>query len=143
MAYIYRYQLRDVELRNSNLLNQYTLIIQSVLEEHFYKNLKDSFVEDYYFEFTLFASVTRGILQEMGRKLKSALPREINHFVRMEQTLYAIVYSARDNHQDDIHIEFIDSNIINNPELYEERANLFIEKFGRKNILVEIHYEYY
>lgn len=142
MAYIYRYQLRDKKLRNNTSLIQYTQVIQSVLNDQFYKNLKDNFVEDNYFEFTLYASVSRRVLQDMGRKLKSELPIGIEQygFVRMEQTLYAIIYSSQDNQQDDIHIEFIDSKILDRPELFMERARLFFEKFSSNDLIAERGY---
>lgn len=137
MAYIYRYQLRDSALKDRTVLTDHTQIIQSVLDEHFNENLKDSIVEEKYFEFKLYATVSSKSLQRMGHKLKSELPIEIKRygFVRMEQTLYALVYSPQDNQEADIHIEFIDSILLDNPELYKQRANNFYEKFNSKGSL--------
>ncbi|WP_312060877.1 hypothetical protein [Anaerotignum sp.] len=135
MAFIYRYQLRDVNLRNNTSLVNYNQEIQTVLEKHFKKNLKDNIVEDRYFEFKLYSTVHRGVLQEMGRMLKANLPININKygFVRMEQTLYAFVYSSQsvsiDNDLNDIaYIELIDSSILDQQESFMRRANNFFEK---------------
>jgi hypothetical protein len=54
LAYIYRYQLRDSALKERTVLGEHAQILQSVLDEHFNKNLKDSIVEDEYFEFKLY-----------------------------------------------------------------------------------------
>lgn len=147
MAYIYRYQLRDLTLRDRTVLTQYAQDIQSVLDEHFNKNLKDSIVEEKYFEFKLYATVPKGLLQEMGRKLKVRLPINIKRygFVRMEQTLYALVYSLQDDsednaHEDIVHIEFIDSMLLEKHDLFMQRANSFFEKISSRGLLREKGY---
>ncbi len=141
MAYIYRYQLRDSTLRDRIILTQYGQVIESVLNAHFNKNLKDSFVEPKFFEFKLYATVSKGLLQEMGRKLKSKLSflNERYGFIRMEQTLYALVHSLYAN-EDIIHIEFIDSMLLDNPDLYIQRADSFFSKISSANSLRERGY---
>lgn len=147
MAYIYRYQLRDSTLRDLTVLTEHTQIIQSVLEVNFSKNLKDSIVEDKYFEFKLYSSVAKGQLQEMGRKLKASLSinSEKYGFIRMEQTLYALVYSQQDNLEDKtqegiIHIEIIDSILLEKQDQFIQRANSFFDKTNSSRILRENSY---
>lgn len=131
---IKRYNLRD-----SFSLTQYEQVIQSVLSNFFSMNLKASYIEDKYFEFILYATVGRGMLQEMGRKLKLALDigtEKQYGFTRMEQKLYAIIYLSEDN-QDDIHIEFIDSEIIDDYNLFINKAQKFFDTFSRNYIVTE------
>lgn len=131
MAYIYRYQLRVSALRDSINLMQYSKDIESVLNAHFNKNLKDSFVKPNFFEFKLYATVSRGLLQEMGRKLKAKLAFP-SGFIRMEQTLYALVYPpdnlAYGANENIVHIEFIDSMLLDNDDLFMQRAISFFDK---------------
>lgn len=112
-------------MRNNTSLVKYEQEIRTVLEKHFSKNLKDSFVEDKYFEFKLYVTVHRGVLQEMGRILKKSLPIDSKRygFVRMEQTLYAFVYSPQsdtiNNDQNDVaYIELIDSSMLDKQESF-------------------------
>ncbi len=142
MAFIYRYQLRDIGLRDNTSLVQYNQEIQAVLERLFGETLKDSIVEEKYFEFKLYETVHNGLLQEMGRKLKASLPIHICRygFARMEQTLYALVYtpsgdSINNAQKDIVHFELIDSMLLDKQDSFMQRANSFFEKKGNRDLL--------
>ena len=134
MAYTYRYQLKDLTLRDKTVLTEYAKDIQLVLDKHFNKNLKDSVVEEKYFEFKLYATVSKRLLRDMGRKLKAKLSnREIYGFIRMEQTLYALVYSFQDDsennaNEDFVHIEFIDSMLLEKHDSFMQEQVVFMKK---------------
>ena len=130
MAYIYRYQLKKSGLRAYINLKEYSKTIQSILSEHFYLNLKDSMVEEQYFEFKLYSTVSSKYLQKMGRLLKAELPFGIHGygFIRMEQTFYALVYKPMLNEENAIHIELIDSELLDGNKKFTERADAFFEK---------------
>ncbi len=138
MAFIYRYQLRESVLRRNTNLRQYSQDIQSVLNEHYNINLKDSTIEVDYFEFKLYKPVPDRVLQKMGRKLKAELP--VYGFVRMEQTLYALVFILEDGLDNIAHIELIDSMLLDKPHLFIERANSFFEKNSDRGVLKEKGY---
>lgn len=70
MAYIYQYHLRDLYLRINTSLNEYFDNIHLVIKEIFNLNLKDYIIGKEYFEFKIYKTVARELLQEMGRRLK-------------------------------------------------------------------------
>lgn len=137
MAFIYRYQLREPVLREKTSLDEYNQAIQKVLKEHFGENLKDILIKKKYFEFRLYATTSNGTLRVMGRKLKVSFPENVLTpefgFKRMEQTLYALAYSTKEDFEDNTqkyvnHIEFIDSMLLDNSDLFMERANVFFHE---------------
>lgn len=139
MAFIYRYQLRDADLRENTSLTQYNQEIQAVIQKRFGENLKDILVEEKYFEFRLYTTTSAGVLRNMGRKLKASIPKY--GFERMEQTLYALVYSSQDELKDNTqkyidHIELIDSMLLDKYDLFMQRANSFFDK-TRKDLQLE------
>lgn len=131
MAYSYRYQLKDRKMREQFDLTAYDEEIRDVLRNLFGENLKDAFVEEKQFEFRLYMSVSKAALQRMGRELKWVLP--VYGFSRMEQKLYALVYLPQDEaecHEQEgvVHIELIDSMILDRPELFLQRSKAFAFK---------------
>ncbi len=129
MAYTYRYQLRKQELRRKVNLTQYSYDLQSIIETHFNENLKDSFVTTTYFEFKLYETVSDGILRGLGRRIKYNIniAEEDQNFIRMKQTFYAFVYPP-EKEKSFAYIELIDSLLLDEPEQFQQRAEMFFEK---------------
>ncbi|GAU77765.1 hypothetical protein F3D3_2394 [Fusibacter sp. 3D3] len=142
MAFIYRYQIKNGELRNNTSLLEYNQEINEVVEILFSENLKECIVEERYFEFRLYVTVHKRLLQEMGRLLKSRLPIGIHRygFVRMEQTFYALFYSTVSSREDFIYGELIDSTLLDEKNSFLKRANNFYEKKVSNNLLYENPY---
>ncbi|WP_026395915.1 hypothetical protein [Acetobacterium malicum] len=137
MAFIYRYQLKDPALREDTSLKEYTQVIQVVIRKRFGENLKDILVQNNYFEFKLYTTACNGVLRDMGRKIKASLPEYFNlpeyGFKRMEQTLYALAYSTQEEFEDNTqkyvnHIEFFDSMLLDNSDLFMKRAQAFFKE---------------
>ena len=130
MAYTYRYHLKRSTIRNQTNLRQHAEQIQAIIINHYGINLKDFIVEENYFEFKLYSTVSRNSLRKMGNKLS-----EIGFscgFIRKEQSFYAILYLDETN---DIHIELIDSMLIDEPTGYLEKVKRYYEvNFGVQNI---------
>lgn len=139
MAYIYQYHFKCKTLRHNISLKEYSEDIKLILVENFNINLKDSLVEEGYFEFKLYKTASQKSLQQMGRQLKKGLFNNIENagFVRIKQTLYALVYESEHDKNNEIHIEFIDTNLLDNPKQYIKRAEEFFYKDGDKELLVE------
>lgn len=132
MAYIYRYHLKNLNLRNNIDLTDFTSKIYDAIELRFEKILKDKFVEKNFFEFKLYEIASNVGLQDFGRTLQSKLKIEDKHygFIRMKQTLYAIITPIGD-YEDEVCIEFIDSQPIDTLPKYNENAKRFFSKTGR------------
>jgi|LSQX01.3.fsa_nt_gb hypothetical protein len=95
------------------------------------------------FLFKLYETAHNWMLQKMGRRLKERLPRY--GFVRMEQTLYALLYPSSDevadNDQNDVvHVELIDSMLLGEQTSFMQRANRFFEKVSSIGLLYEKGY---
>jgi len=142
LAYIYRYQLKNAELRKRTSLIEYKNGIQLVLEKEFSEKLKDSNIEEKYFEFQLYESVTLETLREMGKNLKSELPIDDSKygFIRMRQELYALIHFTEESLDNMVHIELIDAWLVEKYELFVQRANSFFEKTNKSEISIEKRY---
>lgn len=128
MAFIYRYQLKRISSREKLDLREYRNGINTVILSLFDSNLKDCFVEKSYFEFKLYTQASISTLQNMGRALREVLP--FYGFVRMDQTLYALVHGPS-SLEEDYHIELIDSIFIDDPEGFQKRYELYFEKYRK------------
>lgn len=124
MAYIYRYELRNVKLRNNIDLRDNENVIKKILEIKIEKNLKDIWIEKQYFEFKLYVTVNQNLLRELGRMLKKELSflGEKDGFCRMQQELYALIYPNSNNEYD---ITFIDVDVIEGKYYKQKSLNYF------------------
>lgn len=138
MAYIYRYQLRDKNLRAITDLVDYKNDIDLVIRNLFLDNLKDVRVSENFFEFKLYESVEKVYLQRMGKNLKHINKSNQKHskgFSRMKQEFYALAYPNEDNNQL-TYIEFIDVLDIDNIDKFSKRAKEYTIKYieNKENI---------
>ncbi|MFA5577479.1 MAG: hypothetical protein WCZ27_10540 [Tissierellaceae bacterium] len=142
MAYIYQYHLKDLHSRLNIDLVEYSESIEFVLRKVFDVNLKNSIVKDKYFEFRLYKAVSKKMLQKMGIRLKADVNIKIESsgFIRRKQVLYAIAYPPEDINMNYIHVEFIDSTLIDDSMEYLKRAKQFV-KIREKKLLNNINEE--
>lgn len=118
MAILYRFAPRDRRLEPVNLL-QYEQRITGVVEEVFDENLKDVYVYEAYFEFTLERSVPFSSLQEMSRQLRRSLQVPYQ-FHRLAVKMYAFVTQEEDSFS----VSFLDQTVCDlSPQALAERVH--------------------
>lgn len=125
IKYIYAPRKRS-ELINFNLSNNRE-IIENVLNHLFSENLKDFYVFQNYFEFTLHISTDAKILRKMGHSLSNDLGYSY-HFRRKPERMYAIA-SRNDNY---INIELLDF------DLCKMDADALRKRIHRANMYKEV-----
>ncbi len=118
MAILYRFGPKNRRLRSVNLL-QYEQQITGIVDEVFGDNLKDVYVYEAYFDFTLERSVPLSSLLKMGRHLQSALHFSY-HFRRLAVKMYAFVTQEEDSFS----VSFLDQTVCDlSPQALAERVH--------------------
>lgn len=117
MAILYRFGPKDRRLRSVNLL-QYEQQITGIVDEVFGDNLKDIYVYEAYFDFTLERSVPFSSLQEMNRQLQRSLQVSYQ-FHRLAVKMYAFVTQEDDSFS----VSFLDQTVCDlSPQALAERV---------------------
>ena len=118
MAILYRFGPKNRRLRSVNLL-QYEQQITGIVDEVFGDNLKDVYVYEAYFEFTLERSVPFSSLQEMSRQLRRSLQVPYQ-FHRLAVKMYAFVTQEEDSFS----VSFLDQTVCDlSPQALAERVH--------------------
>lgn len=118
MAILYRFGPKNRRLRSVNLL-QYEQQITGIVDEVFGDNLKDVYVYEAYFDFTLERSVPFSSLQEMSQQLRRSLQVPYK-FHRLAVKMYAFVTQEEDSFS----VAFLDQTVCDlSPQTLAERVH--------------------
>lgn len=139
MAYIYKYQFKNLETRKNINLIQFEKDIKSVITKIFSLNLKEVSVYKNHFEFKLYSTVHKTILQKMGIMLKQSIFFNIDKsgFIRMPHKFYAIIYPKEFSDNQKIYIELIDSMLIDHADEYIKKANKYFKNNNTESSTIE------
>jgi hypothetical protein len=139
MAFIYRYYIKDKEIREKNDLIEFSGAIMQVIEEFYKDNLKDCRVEKEYYEYKLHLNEDNKRLREFGKKLMEKCPmlralwnnrrNQMNSgfFVRRIQEYYGFINREEDKGISGI--ELIDVIDFQDPERFANQANIYLDKY--------------
>jgi hypothetical protein len=151
MAFIYRYQINNKQVRDQVNLSEFKEEIKKSIEDFFSENLKHCRVEEKFYEYKLHFNATNQELREFGRSLlnncsdlreriKNIKPECNSYFVRMQQQYYAFIEKDADSIYE---INLIDVMDFNDLDRFTEDAlkklNSYL-KINNKNI--EDFYDY-